>query len=240
MSRWGTPEPTDDRCEFYFKLGLDDDLKFFQNDKTYPELIHDALGFPYLPEPYRLYPSQADHDRAKAMFEAYRKSPGPVIGLNTGAGRVFAHKAPERSHWVQIANLLMDSGCRIALLGGPDEAEINAEIHKELGGKALLTGSDNSELQFTAIVGQCNVVIAGDTLAMHCAISQLVPVVVLFGPTCHQEIDLFGRGEKIVTTHSCSPCYRRKCDEDPSCMDVLSSREIADAALRQIPELSPK
>jgi heptosyltransferase-2 len=136
---------------------------------------------------------------------------------------------------VEIAGLLMQRGCRIALLGGPDEAETNRLLAEQLGPDILQTGSDNTELEFTAIVGRCDVVVAGDTLAMHCAISQKVPVVALFGPTCEQEIDLFERGRKIVTTHPCSPCYRRSCDENPSCMDVLDSRQIARAVEEWLP-----
>ncbi len=226
MSAWGTPEPTDERCEPYFRLGLDDDLKFHHNRKTYPELIHEALGIEYVREPYLLYPGPEDRRKAEEIFSPLGSSESPIVGLNTGAGRVFAHKAPRPSHWVEIAKILMQRGCRIALLGGPDEAETNRLLAEQLGPEVLQTGSDNTELEFTAIVGQCDVVVAGDTLAMHCAISQKVPVVALFGPTCEQEIDLFERGRKIVTTHPCSPCYRRSCDENPSCMDVLDSEEI--------------
>ena len=54
----------------------------------------------------------------------------------------------------------------------------------------------------------------------------LLPVVALFGPTCQQEIDLFGRGIKIVSSHDCVPCYRRNCEKNPSCMDVIPAEKI--------------
>jgi len=72
-------------------------------------------------------------------------------------------------------------------------------------------------------------VVTGDTLGLHVAVSQDVPTVALFGPTCAQEIDLFDRGVKLTTELSCAPCYRRKCEVDPHCMDLIKAEAIVAA-----------
>jgi len=231
MSRHGTPEPCDERCEPYFEFGLDDELKFRRNRKTYPELIHEAVGLAYAGQRYTLPCDDASLARAERMAWAWRgESDAPLIGLNTGAGSVFANKAPRPERWVEVARLLLAKGLRPVLLGGPEEEGINAWIMEQAGPTVQTAGCRNSEQQFTAIVSQCDALITGDTLGLHIALARNVPVVALFGPTCEQEIDLFALGEKIVSPCACGPCYRRECNKQPSCMDMISTEEIVAAA----------
>jgi heptosyltransferase-2 len=56
--------------------------------------------------------------------------------------------------------------------------------------------------------------------------------VVLFGSTCPQEIELYGRGEKIVTPAECHPCYLRSCDVSPSCQELIPPERVLDAVRR--------
>jgi heptosyltransferase-2 len=74
--------------------------------------------------------------------------------------------------------------------------------------------------------------VTGDTLAMHVAIGLKVPVVVILGATCHQEIELYGRGAKIVSDFECSPCYRSVCPKQATCMDSISVDTVFDAVAR--------
>ena len=75
--------------------------------------------------------------------------------------------------------------------------------------------------------------VTGDTLAMHIAIGLKVPVLVMLGPTCHQEIELYGRGAKIVSDFDCSPCYLSVCPKQVTCMDAIS----VDAVFESVAEL---
>ncbi len=230
LSRFGTVEPCNEACEPYFLLGLDDELKFNGNDKSYPRLIHEALELPYRRRPYRLYPDPPAKRRAEAMFTPWRaQAPGPMVGLNTGAGSVFANKVPQGPWWADLAGRLVAGGHGVVLLGGPDEEALNTGIAERVGPGIHRAGSDNTEMQFVAVVDQCDAVVAGDTLALHVAIARRVPVVALFGPTCHQEIDLFDLGRKIISTHACGPCYRRRCETEPSCTDAIAVEEVLDA-----------
>jgi heptosyltransferase-2 len=75
-------------------------------------------------------------------------------------------------------------------------------------------------------VNLCDLVVTGDTTALHLAVGLRKKVVALFGPTCAQEIELYGRGEKIVSPLSCVPCYRRVCAKAPNCMEAVSPPEV--------------
>ena len=47
-----------------------------------------------------------------------------------------------------------------------------------------------------------------------------------FGSTCAHEIDLYDRGEKILSRVSCGPCWKRSCDKEVMCHEMLSLKAI--------------
>jgi heptosyltransferase-2 len=106
------------------------------------------------------------------------------------------------------------------------------EVLRRAGGAAV-DGGTHGLLDYAALVGLCDAIVTGDTMALHVAIALGVPVVAVFGPTVPQEIELFGRGRKVVSQIDCAPCYRRSCERSPSCMDGVSVDEVL-AALREI------
>lgn len=235
LSPHGTVYPLNPECLHYFRLGLDDELKFRHNDQTYQQLIYTAVGLPYAGQRYRLYPDVTQRNHAAQHWHSLRIAEGEVVvGLNTGAGRMFANKNWSPDKFAMLARRLVgQNGWRVVLLGGPDERERNASIADACPG-VLDVGCDHSELEFAALVARCDVLVTGDTLAMHIAIASEVPCVALFGPTCAQEIDMYDRGEKVVTRIPCSPCYRRQCDCTPNCMDEISVERVLLAVQRWV------
>ncbi len=225
LSEFGTIYPMNPECEPYFELGLDNNLKFYENQKSYHQLIHEAVGLPYIRRSYRIYCDEGVLQEVRTEFDAIRsKYSGKlgIVGLNTGSGKVFANKSLPREKWVELIERLSDDGFLPLLLGGPGEKEKNAWIENHSPADIINTDTQNSLERFVAIVDQCDIVVTGDTLGLHVAIGRSVPVVAIFGPTCEQEIDLFGLGRKIVAPVDCRPCYKRKCDFIPSCMDAIS------------------
>jgi ADP-heptose:LPS heptosyltransferase len=232
MSEFGNVMPLNKESEYTFELGINDPLKFRANTKTYPELVFECAGLPY-PEPQEyVFP-----DFSKDIEEAGRflKASGIAeddlkIGLNTGAGDIFATKKWTEEGYIQLADRLSEElGARVLLLGGPGEVERNARIATAARSPVVDTGTDNSIRRFAGIVGNCSLMVTGDTLAMHIAIGLKVRVVVLLGPTCHQEIELYGRGAKIISDFECSPCYLSVCPKDVSCMQATPSSVVFEA-----------
>jgi ADP-heptose:LPS heptosyltransferase len=95
-------------------------------------------------------------------------------------------------------------------------------------------GCKNPVRHFAGLVGECDVIVTGDTLAMHIALALERRAVVLFGPTSAPEIDLYGLGEKVVPDMSCLSCYKMTCDFVPNCMDLISTDMVSAAVERQL------
>ncbi len=215
--------------EYAYRLGIDDSLKFRTNTKTYPELVFDCAGLPYDdPQEYILPDLSTEIREGERYLQSLGVSPGDLkIGLNTGAGDVFATKKWTEEGYIRLADrLAKELGAKILLLGGPGEIDRNRKIAAATQQPVINTGNDNPIRRFAGIVGNCSLMVTGDTLAMHIAIGLKVPVVVMLGPTCHQEIELYGRGNKLISSFECSPCYRAVCPKEPTCMDAVEVEAV--------------
>jgi ADP-heptose:LPS heptosyltransferase len=83
-------------------------------------------------------------------------------------------------------------------------------------------------------LSHADVVVTGDTLAMHMSLALGRRTVVLFGPTSAAEIELYGLGEKVVPKMECLTCYKTSCDFVPNCMDLISTDMVERAVVRQL------
>ena len=123
----------------------------------------------------------------------------PVIGLNTGAGGRWPLKQWREDGYVElVARLGRREDVQFLLLGGPAERERNERLKRASSVPLLDPGCDNTVRHFAALLSHCDVVVTGDTLAMHLSLALGKRTVVLFGPTSAAEIELYGLGEKVV------------------------------------------
>ncbi len=223
--------PLNPESEYAFRLGLSDELKFRKNRKTYPELIFEMCGLEYQGDEYILELSAGDRDFAREKLKRLGVREGDfVIGLNTGAGSAFANKDWPPENFVELIRRLgRENRIRVLLLGGPEEVERNRKIMAAAGRTAGDTGCDNTIGQFAAIVDGCDLVVTGDTVCLHIAIARKKPVVAFFGPTCAQEVELYGRGKKLVAGIDCVPCYRKSCDRLPNCLETITVETVLSA-----------
>jgi heptosyltransferase-2 len=214
--------------EYAYRLGISDELKFRSNRKSYPEIIYEMCGLEYMQDRYILNLSkpeimQARHKLARSGIN----KEDFVIGLNTGAGARFANKMwPFEKHKALIKEMLKIKDIRILLLGGRMEKGLNQALKAVFKDKIYDSGNANSLREFASIIKHCNVIITGDTLAMHIAIALNKYVVAIFGPTCSQEIELYDNGIKIVSDLMCSPCYKRRCNKKDNCMSRIKIKDV--------------
>jgi heptosyltransferase-2 len=237
LSEWGTVRALNDGAEYDLALGLSNERKFHENRSSYPEIVCGVADVPYEREPYVMALREDDAARASA-FLASLPLRDPVIGLNVGAGPVFARKAWRTDGYADLSKRIRDAlGGTALVLGGPNDRDRMEEVLRLADGTAV-DGGLHPLGEFAAVVAQLDALVTGDTMALHIAVALGVPVVAIFGPTVPQEIDLYDRGAKVVSDIVCAPCYRRACDLEPNCMDAVSTDEVF-AALEPLVREAP-
>lgn len=213
-----------------------DQLKL-ANRRSHAEILCAMLGLAMGRPRLELEPQSERFAREFAERTGWRER-GPVVGLNTGAGGRWRSKMLPVERTVETAERLaraLDDKVTFVLFGGAEERERNARIAAGLAGRVRLidAGVDNALLDFAALVGCCDLMITSDSLGLHVALARGVRTVAFFAPTSAAEIEMFGLGEKVVST---APDYcSYKPDADTS---TLTAERIVEAALRQLRELA--
>jgi len=234
LDKSGAVFPFNQEAEEWFLMGLFDDLKK-KNTRTYQEIIMDICGFSGMDQEIVLYLTEEEKLFAREFArsvelpdERLRARNGVrVVGVNTGSGSRWPMKQWPVGHCVDFINECLKYGNRrVLLFGGREETERNKKILESVGGQLIDTGCGNSLREFAALIGLCDVLVASDTLGIHVALALGKKVVGLFGPTSAAEIDVYGRGVKIVSDVRCACCYLRKCTRSPSCMDRISPASV--------------
>ena len=235
LSAEGFVFPFNQQAEEIFHMGLFDDVKR-RNEKTYEELICQLSELSYHRVPPALCLTDGEMRQAeKFRAQAKIRQNIPVIGINTGGGSRWPLKRWTKEGFAQLAkNLASERAGQVVLLGGPAEVEINREIMAQPGVDAVDTGCLNPPRKFAALINLCDVVVTGDTLALHMGLALHKRMVVLFGPTSATEIDLYGLGTKIASELDCLCCYRQVCDQSPTCMESISVEAVYQAVTEQI------
>jgi len=233
----GSLVPLNSESHYAYLLGLDDDLKFRENKRTYQEIAFGQMGWEFRGEEYVLVLEEQERKWADTRLQRLGLGEAlPPVGLAVGAGSVFANKTWPPLRWAALARRIQkESGREVILLVGPEEVNVGQEVRGLMGASpAPLSGGDHGLKEFAALIERCACVVSGDTLAMHLTIAMRTPVVALFGPTCAQEVELYGRGSKLVSPKGCAPCYRRQCDLTPTCLEEISEEEVLAAVRRWV------
>ena len=222
-----------------FQLGLFDDLKK-ANQLTNEQLLCRLAEVPFKRVPPVLQLAPAEHRFAQLFSDRQElDSQQALVGLNTGGGGRWRLKRWRRKGFIELARrLTAERDAQILVLGGPAEEEINQEILKALGPIAVDGGCRNTVQQFAALLNLCDVVVTGDSMALHIVLAMGKRVVALFGPTSSAEIDLYGLGTKIIPDMDCTCCYLTRCDKNPNCMQNIASAAVFEAVSKELDQLA--
>jgi len=221
-------------AEEWLRMSVFDDVKK-ANRRTYQAIIHDILGLGSPPGEIVLNLSEEEVAFARAFVARRNHAPArPWIGLNTGGGGRWRFKRWSKEATLALARLCSDEfKTRLLLFGGPEEEERNGWLMSCAGDILADTGCRNTVREFFALLGLCDLVVTSDTLALHAAIGLKKKVVALFGPTSAAEIELYGRGEKVVAPVDCRCCYLPDCRTRPNCMESITP-EMVMSAIRKL------
>lgn len=220
--RTGAALPATQAANELWEIGLSNEKKFYINEKPETQLMHEALELgPWMRDPYVLELSHQERKEAARRREAWADADQIVIGINTGCSPVIPYKKLSiEVHRELIERLLEDKHYRVVLLGGREDTLRNQRIAHGLN--VVQSPTEAGLRDGIVSVEACDIVVSGDSLGMHIAIALGKWTVAWFGPTCAHEIDLYDRGVQVLTEASCSPCWKRSCDRNPMCFDLVS------------------
>jgi ADP-heptose:LPS heptosyltransferase len=213
-----------------FLMGLDDELKFHKNRRTVSELQCEQFRLKYKRDEYIL-PLTAEEQAFCRKYAAEHGLAGPaevIVGFNTGCSELYPNKKMTvEQHVVLIRRLASIGGVKLVLIGGPEDSIRNAEISRQAGGIVINTPTTEGLRRGLCYENLCDVVITGDSFGMHAAIGLRKHVIVWFGVSCPAEIDLFGRGVKLIPEGlACSPCWKRECPFNLECIQMIDLDRI--------------
>ena len=225
----GVIVPINKEANYFYKLGLDDELKFKKNKKFGTEILHEAMQLKFKRDEYVFNLSAEE----KVFCENYKSEVGIkknelVVGFNTGCSILFPNKKMTISqHIFLIEKLIKEKNIKIVLLGGPEDKERNLEISKKVGKKVINTPCDEGVRFGICYENICDVIVTGDSFGMHVAIGLKKFVIAWFGLSCASEIDLYDRGIKILPEKlECSPCWKRECPYELECIQMIDLEKI--------------
>jgi heptosyltransferase-2 len=201
------------------------------NTRTYGELLYEGLGLsPPVAPPVVVVPESARRAAAAwiaTALPAEVPNDRTLVGLNTGAAGRWQFKSWGIDASATLARRLAGVGWTVVVLGGAAEANRNLTICERAAHPRVVAGPTTfALLEFAALIAACATLVCSDSLAMHLAVAAGVPVIALFGPTSDAEIDLFGRGEKVVAHVPCTRCYLPTCDVKPNCMETITPQMV--------------
>ena len=221
--------PVNEGAFYNYNLGMDDYFKFKVNTRT---------GQDYLAETFELENKYAEYvfnfsDEEKSFIQNYKDKVGIrdsdfVVGFNTGCSLLYPNKKMTiEQHIYLIDQMLKKSKYKIALFGGPEDTERNAEIYSNFTGKIINTPTTGGVRKGACYESIADIVITGDSFGMHLAIALKKFVIAWFGVSCWTEIDLYDRGIKLFHENlECSPCWKKKCPYDLECIKMIDLDRI--------------
>ena len=194
-----------------------DELKAL-NKKTHPEIMHKILDLKYKKQEPILTLNAEELGFGRKFAETHDiKKTDAVIGINTGAGGRWEDKKLSVKYTAELIDKLNREikNSKIILFGGPEEVERNQQIKKLTKTEIINAGCNNSLMKFSSLVNLCDVIVTSDSLALHIGIALKKKIVAFFYPTSAAEIELYGRGVKIIGKGASYCSYEPKCKYPP-------------------------
>ena len=189
-----------------------DELKA-KNKKTYQEIMYNILDLDYKKQEPILILSDDELDFGKKFAQKNDiKNDDLVIGINTGAGGRWQDKKLPIEKTIELIDKLNNKlKTKLILFGGPEEKERNKKMIQGINTSIIDAGCNNSLMEFASLVNLCNILITSDSLAMHIGIALKKKIVSFYYPTSQSEIEIYGRGIKIIGKGKDYCSYKAKC-----------------------------
>lgn len=231
----GSVFPFDARGEEWLEMSLWDDKKK-ANRKSYQTHMRNLIGAPEINHPIGVPLLSDKASLAQEFAVEHGLTPDqPTIGFNVGAGERWQYKKWTVEGFVRLGELIYRERLgRVMILYGPADFERAREVMQAMKTPFIDGLLRPSVMEFIAILNLCDLVVSGDTFALHAALGLGKKVVCFVGPTSAAELELYGQGVILQGNIDCLGCYLTRCDKKPNCMSLLSAETVFDAVRKPV------
>lgn len=176
---------------------------------------------------------------AKTFFkEKGISSQDKIVAIHPGARQGYIRW--QKEGFAEVAdNLIEKYYFKILLIGDDSEKYLVEDLLRMIRNKKeVIPARDTTLTQLVSLLKRCNLFIGNSTGPMHLAAALKVPVVAIFG--CIHPLDSYkkwgpwGDGHIVVSKNlNCPECHPSDCNTF-DCMRLITSKEVLEAASRQI------
>jgi lipopolysaccharide heptosyltransferase II len=198
-----------------------------------------AIGVPIKSKVIHYYVSKEDDEWAKDLIKNSFKETTYVIGIVPSGG--WPSKRCDAGKWVEIGKEIKNTfNVQFLILWGPgDEQDANI-INENLSPVSILAPETDVK-RLSALINNCNAIIANDSGPMHIAAALNIPTLGIFGPTnpaAHRPYSV-NSDYVIKDDLHCIICNKLTCPYNHECMKELSVSKVI-KIVEQFPQISPK
>lgn len=234
LDRQGVIRPLSEQAQYQYAVGLDDELKFFINQKPETQQITETMGMTWQRDPYVLQLTKFEKQQvARRKQEILDLGVQGMIGYNTGCSLLFPYKKFTLVRAIELIAAWRQQfpDWAVALLGGPEDTERQLAMKAAFAHDPLVINTPTNEGLRSGILWMdaADIVLSGCSLGLHIAIALQKTVIAWFGVSCIQEIDIYDRGIKLQAEVACSPCWRKNCEQPIKCYDMVRVESITKA-----------
>ncbi|MGB0509493.1 MAG: glycosyltransferase family 9 protein [Flavobacteriales bacterium] len=125
---------------------------------------------------------RGEGDEAQLALPSVAPSSAGVVDVVLALGAAHEGKAVPEDHWSEVVDGLVAENRKVHLIGGPAERDAAARLMGAAGDQ-VVNACGSSWTETFALLSQANLLVAGDTGAMHAGAAMQVPMVVVWGCT---------------------------------------------------------
>ena len=218
----GATECFNKGAESYLETAFLNHIKL-SNRRTYQDLIFESCELEYRGEKPIFNLSAKDIEFGKKFADENNLYESDfVVGINIGAGSKWKSKFWDNEKIKKFIQKL-PAGSKTILLSGPNETEKKSLLLNELKKQGISVSANNSQNafeEFASVINLCDVLVTGDTLAMHIATALGKPTIALFFSTPDWEVEGYDKMTKIQSSLLSKYFFAR--DYIPELVDSIS------------------